>query len=58
MTKKHFLRLADGIRALSTTNNGKSVLKADVMHMLADFCESQNPQFDRERWLEYVYTPF
>jgi hypothetical protein len=31
--------------------HGQWVMDRDV---LADFCRTQNPRFDRERWLDYI----
>ena len=61
MTKKHFIELADKIRAYnaSTFPSGSNVASPlQFTHTqilaLADFCESQNPRFNRDRWLNYV----
>lgn len=48
MTKKHFIQLADVIRANPGDFNPGSV-KA-----LAQFCKSQNPQFNADRWYGYI----
>jgi hypothetical protein len=50
MTKKHFIALADAVR------NGTELitLTQPQIEALADFCASQNPQFNRERWLGYI----
>jgi hypothetical protein len=47
MTKKHFIALADAIRADRTFTNYQLIT-------LAEFCRDQNPRFDRERWLDYI----
>lgn len=49
MSKKHFIALADAIKKYDETNFTKLQLE-----MLADFCKSQNPRFNRERWLGYI----
>ena len=52
MTKKHFIALADAVRKhnkLYVYEFGEFQLKT-----LADFCQSQNPRFDRQRWLDYI----
>jgi hypothetical protein len=50
MTKKHFIALADHLR-----NSGlSSTFTQPVLDILADFCASQNPQFNRERWFGYI----
>lgn len=50
MTKKHFIALADRI------NETKDIVKFSTFHLgvLADFCKSQNPHFNEERWLSYI----
>jgi hypothetical protein len=54
MSKRNFINLADAIRTLITSDDGSSVEMAAVIETLADFCQSQNPNFKRERWLDYV----
>ena len=57
MTKKQFIALADSLVEFFETNAGAEM---DVMtrhvliNALAGFCQSQNPNFNRERWLGYV----
>jgi hypothetical protein len=56
MSKKHFITLADYIR---TWNNGWQGDKAgkftpEQIATLADFCQSQNSQFNRELWFGYI----
>jgi hypothetical protein len=52
MTKKHFIALADCIRV----NNkfGHEPFTEYQIVMLADFCKSQNGNFNKERWLDYI----
>jgi len=57
MTKKNFIALADSMVAFLKTNAGAEmdVMTRNVLiNALADFCQSQNPNFNRERWLGYV----
>jgi hypothetical protein len=62
MTKKNFVALADSIkehnRAVDTYNraglNGGASFNDSHLHTLAAFCASQNPRFNRERWLAYI----
>lgn len=61
MTKQHFIALADKIRAYNegafdAGTNIVSPLKFTHTQVLAlaDFCQSQNPRFNRERWLAYI----
>jgi hypothetical protein len=48
MSKKHFIALADMIRL---NPDAWQDWQKDI---LASFCASQNPKFNRERWLDYV----
>lgn len=65
MTKKHSIALADAIRPLDPFNQDWATDSGnppgsivgfwnDTVDALADFCQSQNPQFDREQWLDYI----
>jgi hypothetical protein len=60
MTKKHFIALADTIRLHNRTNdNGIPGFSTNMFYKkqietLADFCQSSNPNFNRERWLSYI----
>ena len=57
MTKKHFIALADSMVAFFETNAGAemdAMTRNVLINALADFCQSQNPNFNRERWLGYV----
>jgi len=58
MTKKHFIALADAIRAhdaqLSCIANARDTFTNSQLAILADFCAMWGPNFDRNRWLDYV----
>lgn len=59
MTKKHFIALANAIREHNRKgSNGWSpethYFFDDQTEMLADFCQSQNSWFNRDRWLNYI----
>ncbi len=58
MTKKHFIALADAIREFNqyTLEGSKTANHFDTQQIsvLADFCRSSNPNFNRERWLSYI----
>ncbi len=65
MTKKNFIALADAIKAYNNPDNicRRSAETTDVRYAdfneaqieaLADFCQSQNPNFNRSRWLGYI----
>jgi hypothetical protein len=63
MTKKHFIALADAIKRFDKDDrfvfchgqvaNSRPFNEAQLI-ALANFCQSQNPNFNRERWLEYI----
>lgn len=49
MTKKHFIALADMIKW-----GYPSSWTEFQLDQLASFCGTQNPRFNRERWLGYI----
>ena len=59
MTKKHFIALADALKR-NTPDPESNALEDEqpffqnIVNDIADFCQSQNPQFNRERWLDYI----
>jgi hypothetical protein len=54
MTKKHFIALADAIRLHNRFAHGLDGFQEVHLKELADFCKSQNPRFNQERWLAYI----
>ena len=57
MTKKTFIALADAIRRANHRATLLDISKpygTDAISDLADFCQSQNSNFNRERWMDYV----
>ena len=57
MTKKHFIALADTIREANAQAHDEDVsqpFKNQTCQLLADFCQAQNSNFNRERWLGYI----
>lgn len=56
MSKKHFIALADSIRwhNRNTADGDSSMFTQSHLNVLADFCKSQNGQFNRKRWLAYI----
>ena len=70
MSKKHFIELGNTMRlagampaAISRclANQGiepygstRDALLASIANELADFCQSQNSRFNRERWIGYI----
>jgi hypothetical protein len=60
MTKQNFIALADAIRRRNylpngIPNNHEDRVTLDNIEFLADFCQSQNPAFKRDRWIGYLY---
>lgn len=51
MTKKHFIALADWLKDHKGYSKG---FNKAVIYSLANFCETQNPNFKRDRWLDYI----
>lgn len=51
MTKKHFIRLADYIRASKDDNDP---FTARQIRYLAKFCHEQNPRFKEDLWIAYI----
>lgn len=54
MTKKHFKELAQRIKNLSLplTEAEERAVKKIIAKELAEFCKSQNANFDEERFLK------
>lgn len=56
MTKKHFIALANAIRhAREYSISGVNPFSLGEIQILADFCQSQNTRFNRDRWIDYIY---
>ena len=53
MSKKHFIALADAIKTANYFPDSP-VFSQEAIKALADFCQSQNSDFKRERWLKYI----
>ena len=55
MTKKNFIALAETMQRTRPDNTAPSFAQwKDDVQALADFCQAQNPQFNRARWLGYI----
>ena len=52
MTKKHFIALADAIKAHNA--EGATPFLNSQLDALAAFCSAQNPRFNRARWIGYI----
>jgi len=56
MSKKHFIELADMIRQANSEPRSpqRPMFDAAAIDRLARYCASQNPNFKRDRWLDYI----
>ena len=54
MTKQDFIALADFIREHNTHSDSEEHFRPGQILPLATFLQSQNPRFDRARWLGYI----
>ena len=57
MTKQHFIALADEMSNFFATNAGREmddITRGILVDHLARFCQSQNSQFMRGRWIAYL----
>jgi hypothetical protein len=54
MTKKDLVALADALRIHNRTAHGPTEFTPDHLRVLADFCASQYPNFNRRRWIDYI----
>jgi len=56
MSKKDFIALADAIKEHNAYHKSRPDCQFGLYHMdsLANFCQSQNSNFKRDRWLAYI----
>jgi len=55
MSKKQLIALADVIIASTPKDrSSQGIFSRSAILELADFCASQNPNFMRQRWLDYI----
>lgn len=55
MSKKDFIALADHLRHFNEDWDGsRNEFNNIQIELLAEFCASQNPRFNRSRWLAYI----
>lgn len=55
MSKKHFIELANVIiRSAPADRSAYGTFSESAIKELADFCADQNPNFKRQRWLDYI----
>jgi hypothetical protein len=54
MTKRDVVALAEVLRIHNQTADTRTEFTPDHLRVLADFCASQYPDFNRERWIGYI----
>ena len=54
MSKKDFIALADFLKARTITPNNGGTFTPYQIEQLADFCQWQNSNFNRERFIAYI----
>ena len=54
MTKKDVVALAEVLRIHNQTAEARTEFTPDHLRALADFCAAQYPDFNRERWIDYI----
>lgn len=57
MTRKHFIALAKALAFSKIYSDQKDALTQwqTTIQKVADFCEDQNPAFNREKWIAYLH---
>jgi hypothetical protein len=58
MTKQDLVALAEALRLHNRAADGPTDFTPDHLRVLADFCASQDPNFNREWWIDYVVGEF
>lgn len=53
MSKQDFVALADAVKEFNFTKD-RGYFTFEHVKVLADFCQLQNPRFNRQRWLRYI----
>jgi hypothetical protein len=54
MSKQDFIALADQIRQENRLGEPKDHFTVEQIATLADFCQSRNSNFKRDRWIDYI----
>ena len=54
MTKKDIAALAEVLRIHNQTADARTEFTPDHLRTLGDFCAAQYPNFNRERWIDYI----
>jgi hypothetical protein len=54
MTNKDLVALAHALRIHNQTADGRTEFTPDHLLVLADFFTSQEPNFNRKQWIDYI----
>jgi hypothetical protein len=54
LTKRDVVALAEVLRIHNRTADALTEFTPDHLRVLADFCAAQYPNFNRERWIDYI----
>ena len=54
MTEEDLVALADALRIHNRTASGRTEFTPDHLRVLAEFGASQFPNFNWERWIDYI----
>jgi hypothetical protein len=54
MTKRDVVALAEALRTHKLTANGPTEFTPDHLRVLAEFCASQDPNFNQQQWIDYI----
>ena len=54
MTKRDVVALAEVLRIHNQTADARTEFTRDHLRVLADFCAAHYPDFNRERWIDYI----
>ena len=54
MIKEDLVALAEALRTHNRTADGRTEFTPDQLQVLADFCASQDPNFNQQEWIDYI----
>jgi hypothetical protein len=54
MTKEALVALAEALRTHNGTADGRTEFTPDHIRVLAEFCASQNREFNKRQWIDHI----
>ena len=54
MTKEALVALAEALRTHNGTADGRTEFTPDHIRVLAEFCASQDPEFNKQQWIDHI----